>query len=236
AEARIEQIRQAPGQHVAAHPVHHRNQIEKPARHWKVGDIGRPHLADPLDLKPAQKVRIDPMLWCRLAGTRALVDGRQSHPQHQALHPLAIHRMALCLKPRRHPPPTVEGSLQVLAIDECHQFQFVGAGPDRLIVECGAAQPQKLALPAKRKRTLSFEHRKPPLPPDSSATVASPRSAVSATLALKAGSCLRRLADIVCLLARFSAGVLEGRIYLSQLSKFRGPPQGSRSRMMSKMS
>jgi hypothetical protein len=43
-------------------------------------------------------------------------------------------------------------------------------------------------------------------------------------LALKAGSCLRRLADIVCLLARFSAGILEGRIYLSQLSKFRGPP------------
>jgi hypothetical protein len=32
---------------------------------------------------------------------------------------------------------------------------------------------------------------------------------------------LRRLADIVCLLARFSAGILEGRIYLSQLSKFR---------------
>jgi hypothetical protein len=42
---------------------------------------------------------------------------------------------------------------------------------------------------------------------------------------LKAGSCLRRLADIVCLPARFSAGILEGRIYLSQLSEFRGPPQ-----------
>jgi hypothetical protein len=42
---------------------------------------------------------------------------------------------------------------------------------------------------------------------------------------LKAGSCLRRLADIVCLLARFSAGILEGRLYLNHLSKFRGPPQ-----------
>jgi hypothetical protein len=48
AEARIEQIRQAPSQHVAAHPVHHGDQIEKPARHGNVGDIGRPHLADPL--------------------------------------------------------------------------------------------------------------------------------------------------------------------------------------------
>ena len=148
AKARIEQIRQAPGQHVAAHPVHHRNQVEKPARHWDVRDIGRPHLADPLDPKPAQEVRIDPMLWCRPTGARALVNGRQSHPQHQALHPLAIHRMALRLKPRCHPPRTVEGSLQVLAIDERHQFQFVGAGLDRPIVECGAAQPQKSALPA----------------------------------------------------------------------------------------
>ena len=68
AEARIEQIRQTPGQHVAAHPVHHRDQIEKPARHRNVGDIGRPDLADSLDLKPAQKVRIDPMLWCRQIG------------------------------------------------------------------------------------------------------------------------------------------------------------------------
>src|SRR3984957_11677563 len=71
---------------------------QHPLRNWvNFSDIGRPHLPDPLDLKPAQKVRIDPMLWCRLAGTRALVDGRQSHPQHQALHPLAIHRMALGL-------------------------------------------------------------------------------------------------------------------------------------------
>ena len=35
---------------------------------------------------------------------------------------------------------------------------------------------------------------------------------------------MRRLADIVCLLARFSAGILEGRLYLNHLSKFRGPP------------
>ena len=59
-----------------------------------------------------------------------------------------VRRMALRLKPRCHPPRTVEGSLQVLAIDERHQFQFVGAGLDRPIVECGAAQPQKFALPA----------------------------------------------------------------------------------------
>jgi hypothetical protein len=81
------------------------------------------------------------MLWCRPTGARALVDGCQSHPLHQALHPLAIHRMALRLKPRCHPPRTVEGSLQILAIDQRHQFQFVGAGPDLSIVEYGAAQP-----------------------------------------------------------------------------------------------
>ena len=44
-----------------------------------------------------------------------------------------------------------------------------------------------------------------------------------ATLALNPGSCLRRIADISCLLVRLSAGMLRGRSHLSQLSKFRGP-------------
>jgi len=147
-EARIEHIRQAPGQHVAADPVHHHDQVEKTARHWNVSDVGRPHLVDPLDAKPAQKVRIDPMLRCRPTGAWALVDCRQSHPLHQALHPLAIDRMALGLKPCCHPPRAVERSAQVLAVDKRHQFQFVGAGRDRPIVECGAAEPQQFALPA----------------------------------------------------------------------------------------
>jgi hypothetical protein len=168
AEARIEQIRQTPGQHVAAHPVHHRNQVEKLARHGNVGDIGRPHLADPLNPEPAQKVRIAPILLCRSTSTWALVDGYQSHPLHQALHPLAIHRMALCLKPRCHPPRTIEWSPQIPTIDQRHQFQFLRAGFDRPIIECGAAQPQQFALPAERKRALALDHRKPPFPPYSS--------------------------------------------------------------------
>src|SRR5271163_2837546 len=288
AEARIEQIGQAPRQHVAAHPVHHRDQVKKPAGHRNIGDVGRPHLVDPLDAQPAQQVGIDPMRWCRSAGARALVDRRQSHALHQALHPLAVDGMALGLKPGRHPPRAVKRSAQVLAVEQRHQLQFVGVNRRRLIIERGPVEPQQLALPAERQRAGPFDHRHPALTrysPDlrnkksrstisrptcsyssaslrsltsslrprwpantlgaasvsaffqayiwcgwtpkraaNSATVASPRNALSATLALKAGSCLRRLADIFCLLARLPAGILGGRIYLSQLSEFWGPP------------
>ena len=103
------------------------------------------------------------MRWCRPAGARALVDRRQSHALHQALHPLAIDRVALRLKPCRHPPRAVKRSAQILAVDERHQLQFVGADLDPLIVERGAAEPQQFALPAKRQRAGSFDHRQPAL-------------------------------------------------------------------------
>ena len=46
------------------------------------------------------------------------------------------------------------------------------------------------------------------------------------TFAWNAGSCFRRFADIFCLLGRaVLAGILEGRIHLSQWSKSRGQSQ-----------
>jgi hypothetical protein len=57
-------------------------------------------------------------------------------------------------------------------------------------------------------------------------TVAAWRSAVRTTLALKEGSCLRLRAYISCLSARHEADIyLCDRMYLSQLSKFWGPPR-----------
>jgi hypothetical protein len=78
-------------------------QVEEALGHRDVGDVGTPHLVDPLDREPAQQVRIDLVRRCRLARIRALVDRRQSQQPHQALHPLAVDPMALGRQPCRHP-------------------------------------------------------------------------------------------------------------------------------------
>ena len=64
--------------------------------------------------------------WRRQAGPRALVDGLQSHPLHQALHPLPIDHVALRLQPDRHSSRPVKRRAQVLAVEQRHQFQRVG--------------------------------------------------------------------------------------------------------------
>ena len=53
------------------------------------------HLIDPLDRDPTQQIRVDLVRRCRFAGVWSLVDRHQSHQPHQALHPFAIHHVAL---------------------------------------------------------------------------------------------------------------------------------------------
>jgi hypothetical protein len=131
AEARIEQIGQAPGQHVAAHPVHDRDQVEKPARHWNVGDVGRPHLVDSLDAKPAQQVGIDPMLGCRPTGARALVDSRESHPLHQALLELTRFRRRCWGKKDKEVPNAVNSSTIPAGIPAANRRAGAGGANDQ---------------------------------------------------------------------------------------------------------
>ena len=45
AEARVEGVRQPPGQHMPACPVHDRYEVQAPAAHWDVGDVSAPDLA-----------------------------------------------------------------------------------------------------------------------------------------------------------------------------------------------
>jgi len=101
------------------------------------------------------------MVWCWAAGARPLIDHFQSHALHQALRAFAIDRMASALKPGRHSSRAVERSAQVLAVDERHQLQFVGADLHRLIVNRATIEPQKLTLAAERKSPLPLHHRQP---------------------------------------------------------------------------
>ena len=74
AEARLERVGQAPGQHLAARPVHHRDQVQKAPLQWDVGDIRAPHVVRPRDRQVAQQVRIDPVSRVRLRRPGVLED------------------------------------------------------------------------------------------------------------------------------------------------------------------
>ena len=72
-----EGIRQPPGQHGAAYPIHNDHQIEEAFGHRDVGDVRAPDLIDPLDREPAKQVGVDLVHRRCLAGIRALVDRHQ---------------------------------------------------------------------------------------------------------------------------------------------------------------
>src|SRR5215831_15255751 len=45
----LHRVRQPPGQHRPARPVHDRHEVEETAADRDVGDVGRPHLVRPFD-------------------------------------------------------------------------------------------------------------------------------------------------------------------------------------------
>src|SRR3954468_6614844 len=100
---------------------------------WRT-NVCAPDLVDPVDRQAAQEIRVLGVLGRRLAGVGALVDGHQSHQPHQALNPLAVHRVPLRGQPRRHAARPVEGPRQVLTVDQLHQPEIVRADRGRAAV------------------------------------------------------------------------------------------------------
>jgi hypothetical protein len=80
-----------------------------------------------------------------------LVDRGKPHQLHQPFDTLAINQVALSSKPRRHAARTVKWRAQVLAVDERHQLQLIGADFDWVVVERRAVQTQEHALAPERK-------------------------------------------------------------------------------------
>ena len=83
AEARVQRVRQPPGQDEAARPVHDRHQVEEAALHRDIGDVGAPDGIRPLDRQAAQQIRVNPVLGVRIAGPRRPIDRLKSHQTHQ---------------------------------------------------------------------------------------------------------------------------------------------------------
>ena len=109
----------APTQHLAAVPVHHRHQVDKPIGQADVGDVSAPDLVGPGDLKATQQVRVNRVLWVCPTGVGARCHALQAHLAHQALQALAIdpitHRLA---DHDHHAPGTVKRMSGVFFIDQ----------------------------------------------------------------------------------------------------------------------
>ena len=88
--------------------VHDGHQVEETPSHGYVGDVGGPHLVDPVDLQPPEQVRIDLMPWVWLAGVGTPVDGLQAYQLHQPADPLAVDLVSVISAPGSHPSGAVE--------------------------------------------------------------------------------------------------------------------------------
>src|SRR3954462_7678056 len=129
-------------------PVHDGDQVDEALGQRNVGNVAAPDLVSAVDRQAAQQVRVLGVLGRRLAGIGALVDRYQTHQPHQALHPLAVHRVPLRGQACRHAARAVEGPRQVLAVDQLHQPEIVRADRSRAAVDRGPADLQQVALPA----------------------------------------------------------------------------------------
>src|SRR5450756_528224 len=59
AEGGVERVRQPPGEHSSARPVHDRHEIAEAPRDRQIRDVGAPHLAGGGDVRVSQKVGVD---------------------------------------------------------------------------------------------------------------------------------------------------------------------------------
>jgi hypothetical protein len=127
-------------------PVHDSDQVDEALSQGNVSDIGGPDLINAVDGQAAEQVRVLGMLGGRLAGVGARVDRHQPHEPHQPLHPLAVHRVPLGGQPRRHAARPVVGPCQILAVDQRHELEIVGADRARAAVDRRPADAQQMTL------------------------------------------------------------------------------------------
>src|SRR4030067_636002 len=167
AKIRLQRVRQPPGKDFAAVPVHDRHEIEKPPTHRDVADVRAPDLVRLVDRHPLQQVRVDLVTGTRLCGRGFLVDRRKPHLPHQPGDPLAADAPSPPTEPAGHLPGSEEGGLQELPVDDPHEIEVERGFSDRLVVERGAADSQKKALPGDREPGMGRLHH--PFPPVSAA-------------------------------------------------------------------
>ena len=160
AEARVQRVRQPPGQHMPARPVHDRYQVEEAAAHRDVGDVGPPDMVRPVDAQVLEQVGPDTVLGVRIAGPRRPVDRLKTQQAHKPAGPSAPDPHPLAAQMPNHLTGAVERILQEQLVDAAHQRQRLLALALRLVVERGAPERQQAALSAQaQRRVVAHNHR-----------------------------------------------------------------------------
>jgi len=141
AETGFHRIGEFPTEHEAAEPIHHRDQVEKPATHRKVSNIGAPDVIGPLDHHAAQQVWVDLMARLRTAQVGFGIVGFDAQNAHQALDAFAVH-----VQFDGHFAASEKGTLQIQLVELAEQSQVLRALRPRLIVVGRARHSQQFAL------------------------------------------------------------------------------------------
>ena len=108
AEARVQRVRQPPGQDVPARPVHDRHQVKEAALHRDIGDVDAPDMVRPLDVQASQQIRVNPVLGVGRAGAWRPIDCLKPHRAHQPPGPASADPHALAAQVKCHPTGAVE--------------------------------------------------------------------------------------------------------------------------------
>ena len=92
----------APGQNLAAVPIHDGDQIQEPTLHGNVGDVDAPNLIGSNNRQLPQQVGVNLLLRMLFAGVGRLVDWNQAHKSHQAANTVTAAFVAPTLHITRH--------------------------------------------------------------------------------------------------------------------------------------
>lgn len=165
AEARIQSVRQLPGEHAAAVPVEDGDQIEKTAPHWHIGDVCALDLVGPHNGQVAQQIGIALRHCSRLAQPRLGIDRLQAYLPQEPTNPLVIDGVPLLLQPGGHTANAVEGRPRILLVQQAHQRQVRCTLAARLVVPTGTRHPEQLAWAHNAQLGVLRLNQLPPLPP-----------------------------------------------------------------------
>jgi len=160
----LHRVAEPPGQNLARGPVHDGHQIQKPAPHRDVGDVGAPHLIWPLNHHVFQQIRINLVLRMLLAGVRGLVNRHQLHQMHQTADTMPAAFVAQALHETRHLARPVPRRVQELLVDDLHELQVLGALVPGAAIQTRTRQRQQPALAAHAQIMIPAHHFLPPLP------------------------------------------------------------------------
>ncbi len=129
-------------------PVHDRDQIQEPTLNRDVGDVGAPDLIGSVDHQIPEQIRVNPVSWVGVTGSRRLIDRLQSHQPHQASNAMTTDADTFAAQLTHHLAGAVKRILEEQLVNTTHQRQVPGALALRGVIERRPADRQNFALTA----------------------------------------------------------------------------------------